>query len=72
MQRTVGTFLQEFGLRSGCTGDFHIYLADADGANLLNLTNHPASETFPVISPRGNQIAFVSDRNGVLDEATGR
>ena len=48
------------------------YLADADGSNLRNLTGHPASETFPAISPRGDQVAFVSDRNGVLDEATGR
>lgn len=57
--------------RSGRTGNFDIYLADGDGANPRNLTNHPTSETFPALSPLGDQVAFVSDRNGVLDEATG-
>jgi Tol biopolymer transport system component len=61
-----------FVFRSGRSGNFDIYLADADGSNVRNLTDHPASETFPAFSPRGDQIAFVSDRNGVLDEATGR
>jgi Tol biopolymer transport system component len=61
-----------FVFRSGRTGNFDIYLADADGSSVRNLTNHPASETFPAFSPRGDQVAFVSDRNGVLDEATGR
>jgi Tol biopolymer transport system component len=61
-----------FVFRSGRSGNFDIYLADADGSNVRNLTDHPASETFPAFSPRGDQVAFVSDRNGVLDEATGR
>jgi hypothetical protein len=61
-----------FVFRSGRSGDFDIYLADVDGSNVRNLTNHPASETFPAFSPRGDQIAFVSDRNGIMDEATGR
>jgi Tol biopolymer transport system component len=61
-----------FVFRSGRTGNFDIFLADADGSNVRNLTDHPASETFPAFSPRGDQVAFVSDRNGVLDEATGR
>lgn len=58
--------------RSGRTGNFDIYLANGDGSNPRNLTDHPASETFPSLSPLGDQVAFVSDRNGVLDEATGR
>lgn len=61
-----------FVFRSGRTGDFDIYLANGDGSAPLNLTNHPASETFPAFSPLGNQIAFVSDRNGVLDAVTKR
>lgn len=59
-----------FVFRSGRTGDFDVYLAD--GSDMRNLTEHPANETFPAISPSGDQVAFVSDRNGVLDEATGR
>lgn len=61
-----------FVFRSGRTGNFDIHLADADGSNVRNLTSHPASETFPAISPRGDQVAFASDREGMLDEATGR
>jgi len=63
---------KRFVFRSGRTGSFDIFLADADGTNPRNLTDHPASDTFPAISPLGDQVAFVSDRNGVLDEATGR
>ena len=61
-----------FVFRSGRTGNFDIYLADADGTHVRNLTAHPGSDTFPALSPRGDQVAFISDRNGVLDAATGR
>jgi len=41
-----------------------IYTMQADGAELVNLTNHPAIDSYPVWSPDGTQIAFLSDRRG--------
>ena len=43
-------------------GDWDIYSIDANGDNLLQLTNHPASDRFPAGSPDGRRIAFVSER----------
>ena len=55
-------------------GNPEIYVMDADGANLANLTNHPEADTEPVWSPDGTRIAFLSRRDGeaasvyVMDE----
>jgi len=37
---------------------------DADGGGVRNLTDHPARDAFPVVSPHGDLIAFASDRDG--------
>ena len=44
-------------------GNFEIYLMGPDGNDLVNLSNNPADEFNPAISPDGNQIAFVSNRD---------
>ena len=44
-------------------GDWEIYIMDPDGENPTNLSNNPANEWEPAISPDGSQIAFVSDRD---------
>ncbi len=40
-----------------------VFIADADGTNARNLTNHPAFDGWPAWSPDGSQIAFASNRN---------
>ncbi len=44
-----------------------IYIMDPDGHHQINLTDHHADDTEPVWSPTGEQILFVSDREGVPD-----
>ena len=44
-----------------------IYTMDTDGHNEVNLTNHLADDLEPVWSPTGEDILFVSDREGVPD-----
>ena len=41
-----------------------IYVMNADGTNIINLTNHPANDRRPDWSPDGNRIAFASERDG--------
>jgi Tol biopolymer transport system component len=45
-------------------GNREIYLVNADGTGLTNLTTHPAEDYYPAWSPDGRQLAFVSDRSG--------
>jgi TolB protein len=40
-----------------------VFVADADGSNPQNLTNHPAFEGWPAWSPDGSEIAFAGNRN---------
>lgn len=44
-------------------GNDEIYVVNADGSGLTNLTNHPADDVSPVWSPDGRRIAFVSERD---------
>lgn len=39
-----------------------VFVADADGKNLQNLTNNPFFDGWPVWSPDGKRIAFASNR----------
>ena len=48
-------------------GDWDIYSMDVNGDNLLQLTDHPASDEYPACSPDGRRIAFTSDRGVTPD-----
>lgn len=45
-------------------GNAEVYMMDADGSNLINLTNHPGYDGLPAWSPDGTRIAFTSERDG--------
>ena len=46
-----------------------IFVMNADGSGVENLSGIPADEFEPRVSPDGESIAFVSDRDG-NDEST--
>ncbi len=56
-----GTKLAFMSNRSGNTD---IWVVNADGSDLRNITNNPASDWAPTWSPDGAKIAFASDRAG--------
>jgi len=45
-------------------GNREIYVVNADGSGLTNLTNSSVEDMQPAWSPDGNRIVFVSDRDG--------
>jgi uncharacterized protein YjdB len=46
------------------SGNFDIFVADADGRNPVRLTTDPAVDQQPVWTPDGSQVVFVSGRAG--------
>ena len=49
---------------SSRNGNTEVYMMNPDGSEQVNLTQHPASDSGAVWSPSGEQILFVSDRQG--------
>ena len=49
--------------RSARDGQFDLYVMRSDGSDVRRLTNDPGNEMFPVCSPDGGRIAFISDRD---------
>lgn len=49
------------------SGDLELYVANADGTDPKNLTNHPSNDVCGAWSPDGKQITFFSDRGGTDD-----
>ena len=44
-------------------GNPEIYIMQADGSDLLRLTDHPAFDDSPALSPDGSQVVFLSARD---------
>jgi hypothetical protein len=53
-------------------GDFEIYSVNADGSNVVQLTNNSGDDLYPAVSADGQFIAFTSDRDGSLAIFTAR
>lgn len=45
-------------------GNCEIYIMNADGSDMIRLTNRPAPDTYPCWSPDGRRIVFESKRDG--------
>ena len=48
------------------TGDSEIWSINPDGTDLRQLTNNPAADIVPMISPHSPHVFFQSDRTGVI------
>lgn len=52
---------------SGRTGNREIFVVDADGGNVVQLTDDPAADSAPAWSPDGARIVFSSNRGDNVD-----
>jgi TolB protein len=48
-------------------GNQDVFVVNADGSGLVNLSLDPSRDLSPAWSPAGDHIAFVSDRSGTRD-----
>ena len=64
---TAQRFEPRIVFASNRDGDWDIYSMDVNGNNLVQLTDHPASDHLPACSPDGRRIAFASERGVTHD-----
>ena len=64
---TAQGFESRIVFSSNRDGDWDIYSMDANGDNVVQLTNHPATDEAPACSPDGRRIAFRSERGDTED-----
>ena len=60
---TAQGFESRIVFASNRDGDWDIYSMDANGDNLVQLTDHPATDEDPACSPDGRRIVFRSERD---------
>jgi Tol biopolymer transport system component len=58
---------KQLAFESSRTGNAEIFVVDADGSNVVQLTDHPASDGAPAWSPDDARIAFSSNRGDNVD-----
>ena len=64
---TAQTFEPRIVFASNRDGNWDIYSMDVMGDNLLQLTDDPASDEEPVVTPDGRRIVFTSERGVTRD-----
>ncbi|HXW05208.1 MAG TPA: DPP IV N-terminal domain-containing protein [Vicinamibacterales bacterium] len=57
----------ELAFFSGRSGNNEIYVMSGDGSDPLRLTDDPASDVDPAVSPDGREVVFTSNRSGNND-----
>ena len=46
-------------------GNYEVYAVDTNSKTVTRLTEHPANDGVPTVSPDGTWVAFLSDRGGI-------
>ena len=63
----IGGGAGKIAFTSNQNGNYEIYVMNADGSGLTNLTNNSATDSSLSWSPDGRKITFASNRNGNLE-----
>ena len=64
---TAQGFESRIFFSSNRDGDWDIYSTDANGDNVVQRTDHPATDEYPAASPDRRRIAFISERGVTRD-----